>query len=130
MLGNIVHCGECGKPFRAEEGSEEILVARAVPSPFGSRARAKTRPPAWVWALVGSAAVAFLVILLFGLSLSGEAPGPPGMALHAHGEQGTAPKTPATAPFWKDTLGWFPAEATLFGAVDLRAFGSLNLGDG
>jgi hypothetical protein len=128
-LVQVVHCGECGKPFRAEEGSEEILVARAVPSPFGSRTRAKTKLPAWIWALVGCAAVAFLVILLFGLSLSGEATRPPGTAIHADGVQGTAPMTPAAAPFWKDTLSWFPAEATLFGAVDLRAFGSLNLGD-
>jgi hypothetical protein len=128
-LGQVVHCGACGKPFHAEAGSEEIVVARAVPSPFGSRARAKRKSPAWIWAVVVCAAVAFLVILLFGLSLSSEATRPPEAAIPAHGMQKTAPMTPAAAPFWKDTLSWFPAEATLFGAVDLRAFGSLNLGD-
>jgi hypothetical protein len=108
MVGSTVHCGECGKPFRAEETSEEILVARPVPSPFGRRGRANRKVPAWTWVLVGGASLLFLLVLL-----------------SQRPQEGTTPLPPA--PFWKRTLGWFPAKATLFGAVDLKAFGSLDL---
>jgi hypothetical protein len=51
MLGRTVHCAECRKPFHAEGGSEEILIARAMPWPFGNAARAKWKFPFWVWLL-------------------------------------------------------------------------------
>jgi hypothetical protein len=35
MVGSMVHCGECGKPFRVEDTSEVMQVARPVPPPFG-----------------------------------------------------------------------------------------------
>jgi hypothetical protein len=40
MVGKTVHCGECGRPFRVDEGSEEMLVALPVRGPFGRPARA------------------------------------------------------------------------------------------
>jgi hypothetical protein len=125
MVGSVVHCGECGEPFPVEEGSEEILVARAVPSPFGRRARAKTMLPAWACVVGGCAALLFILVPLALLSL----PAPGTVAGIGSLPPQEAVATPEAAPFWKSTLGWFPAEATLFGAVDLKAFGSLNLGD-
>jgi serine/threonine-protein kinase len=52
MVGKTVHCGECGQPFGVEEGSEEMLVALPVPSPFGRQARAKRKPSVWCAALL------------------------------------------------------------------------------
>src|SRR5207245_1300664 len=63
MVGGMVHCPECGKPFRVEEGSEEIRVARAVPPPFGPRPAAQKRIPIWIWVAAGCAAVLFLILL-------------------------------------------------------------------
>src|SRR5207248_10278813 len=120
MVGSTVHCGECGKPFRAEGISEEIQVARPVPSPFGRRGRQKKGLPAWTWILVGCAALLFLLVLFGFWSLQGPATGVVKGSLQPQAV--TGPWAPA--PFWKSPLGWFPAEATLFGAVDLKAFGS------
>jgi hypothetical protein len=44
MVGKTVHCGECGRPFSVEEGSQEMLVALPVPSPFGRQAGARRKP--------------------------------------------------------------------------------------
>ncbi|MGH7174195.1 MAG: protein kinase domain-containing protein, partial [Gemmataceae bacterium] len=35
MVGSLVHCSECGKPFQVEEGSEVMQVARPARWPFG-----------------------------------------------------------------------------------------------
>ena len=130
MVGSIVHCEECGKPFRVEEGSEEILVARAAPPPFGPRGGAIRRLPTWAGRMrrrVGKfllflvvAFVLFFVLLLVIQSM----------------RDSRSMQTPASLatvrpadPFWNHTLTWFPAEASLFGAVDLKAFGSLKVGD-
>ena len=45
LVGILVHCSECGKPFHVEEGSEVIQVARPVPSPFNARRRARRKFP-------------------------------------------------------------------------------------
>ena len=60
MVGGIVHCAECGKPFQAEDGSEVIQVARAVKPPFGPAPRPRRRFRRWVW-IVGGCAAAFFV---------------------------------------------------------------------
>ncbi len=129
MVGKVVHCAECGKAFPVEQASEEILVARAVPSPFGQKVRAHWKLPRWIWVLGGCAVLMFLVIVLFGLSASG-----PHHSFPAHSTlvpQGTTKAEMPTnqPPFWKSTLDWLPPEATLFGAVNLEKFGSLHLGD-
>jgi hypothetical protein len=123
MVGGTVHCAECGKPFRVEDTSEEIVVARAVPSPFGRRAAAKKKGRAWVWALGVGVALLPPLLVIAGLTVSGP---PPAGPQEAH----VAPKSPQPAvPFWRSTLAWFPAEATLFGAINLEPFGPRNLGD-
>jgi serine/threonine-protein kinase len=128
MVGGLVHCAECGKPFRAEDGSEVIQVARAVPPPFGRRPRPGKKVPVGVW--IGAACAVFLVVLLlFTLSSPRHAGPVEGFA----SVEPRSPQTPATQPlpepFWKTALRRFPAEATLFGAVNLKAFGSFNLDD-
>jgi hypothetical protein len=123
LVGSIVHCEACGRPFRPEDTSEEIVVARAMPSPFGRPMRRKGIP--W-WLIV--AWVGFMIFALF-------------MALYespATTHRPTAAKsfgTPeSTRPagedsFWKRPLAWLPGEATFFGAIDLQVFGSLKLED-
>jgi serine/threonine protein kinase len=142
MVGSLVHCAECGKPFRVEEGSEEIRVARAVPPPFGPQARVKMKLPVWARVLIGCAALLLLFVFLVSL----HAPAP--MTKPASPYMGAPTKSPDTRamkkdtgpvtatiqgtgaePFWKGSLRWFPGEATLFGALDLRAFGSPGLDD-
>jgi hypothetical protein len=130
MVGTTVHCGECGKPFRAEGTSEEIRVARPVPSPFGRMGRGPSRVLPKVVAvllffIVGAALLGFLIVVAY-LGVSDSAQVQPKHNLEADvqtREQGNA----EPAPFWKDALGWFPAGATLFGAVDFRAFSPWNL---
>jgi serine/threonine protein kinase len=136
MVGTTVHCGECGKPFRAEGPSEEIRVARPVPSPFGRRGspsgrRGRPRPNSLAGALY---AILFLMVgvaLLGALLLSAfwytEVSAPPQVQAVQHDE--AMPGGGPPAPIWQNTLGWFPAGATLFGMIDRKAFGSLHLDD-
>jgi serine/threonine-protein kinase len=126
LVGSLVHCGECGKPFCPQPTSEEMVVARAVPAPFGRPAGSRTGRRLLAWALGGCAALGLFTVLLYGLS------GSPGTEVAAHApvkkmaDQKTAQPS---MPFWKETLERLPPEATLFGAVDLRPFGSLAFGD-
>jgi serine/threonine protein kinase len=61
MVGETVQCPECGKPFRVEEGSEEIHIARAVQLAPIRAMRARKRLK--VWLLSGVLALLFLVCL-------------------------------------------------------------------
>jgi serine/threonine-protein kinase len=127
LVGSIVHCSECGKPFQVEEGSEVIQVARPMPAPFGRRCRGGKRPARWVAVAAGGAALLFLVVLLASLLHSARSREQAEWSRRTHAS--TAPTLNKADPFWKSTLNWFPAEATLFGALDLKAFGSLTLDD-
>jgi serine/threonine-protein kinase len=131
MLGTVVHCEQCGKPFRVEEASEEIRVARAVPPPFGPPPRVRTAR-GWPGPHAGKRALLWLggggaLLLLFLLALAaheGRTHAPPVPAMVT-----TLAPPPAVADaFLKEPLRWFPPEALLFGSVDLRPFGSLQLG--
>ncbi len=133
MVGTVVHCAECGKPFQVAEGSEVIQVARPVSSPLGPGFRPRMPVPAWQKIAFAGAALP-LALFLFGSLVAihdtREAVKVPPMA--------TAPKElphtvsvppPRTPAFWKNTLGWLPGRATLFGAIDIQSFGSLTLDD-
>jgi len=120
MVGSIVHCEECGKPFHVEEGSEVIQVARVVPPPFGPRRHARGLRPRWVWGCATLPLVLLAVILavypfsaITIRSLS-KKDAPPtvenGQGVPAH---------PITLTSLKEELGWLPAEATVFGAIEL-----------
>jgi serine/threonine-protein kinase len=128
MVGGLVHCGECGKPFRVEDTSEVMQVARPVPPPFARRPRGKGRPQAWFIILFLCVLGLFLFICTVRLatdtaSVPQVAPaGTPVLTSTGETRQ-------AGDPYWKSALKGLPAEASLFGAVDLKAFGSLNLGD-
>ncbi len=63
MVGGIVHCAECGKPFQAEDGSEVIQVARAVKPPFGPAPRPRRRIWRWVKIVAACAVLLFLLFL-------------------------------------------------------------------
>jgi hypothetical protein len=128
MVGTLVHCAECGKPFQVEEGSEVIQVARPVPSPFGPRARVRKRIPAWVW-IVGGCAVLFGCFLLCAGLYSSRQSKMPAMIPPKPPTPPQATTAPAREPFWKDTLSWFPPEASLFGVLDLKTFSAHTLED-
>jgi serine/threonine protein kinase len=68
MVGGLVHCAECGKPFRVQDGSEVMQVARAISSLFRRRALFKRRWLGWI-AVVGGALL-ILLLFLFILSVS------------------------------------------------------------
>jgi hypothetical protein len=130
MVGSVVHCAECGKPFHVEEGSS-IQVARAVPPPIGPRPR-RRKVPRWVW--IAGVCVALLLFFAFVLSvvrMQRHEAAAWGTVQHAK----TAPPVPMKSqapqdPFWwKSALGSFPAEATLFGAVRFSPFGAPTLDD-
>jgi hypothetical protein len=130
MVGSLVHCAECGKPFRVEDGSDVMQIARPVPLPFGKQRRAKRRMPLWYALLIVVGIVGFVLPMVY---LVRESERPPAMAPAEMAPVPVMPKSAKSvrpaATFWKDPLRCFPAEATLFGAVDLKAFGTLNLGD-
>jgi serine/threonine-protein kinase len=146
MVGTVVHCAECGKPFRAEETSEVIQVARPVKAPLGPAFRRRRKVPRWVWAVCGC--VALFLLLWFALSLSVRRQRAEVRALEAlraatesrltSGAKAAPAARAATklesAPppgdlFWQNALSWLPPEATCFGAIDVRPFGSLALDD-
>ena len=64
MVGSIVHCAECAKPFRVEEGSEVMQVARAMSWPFRRRSRPRRRPFGCVGLVVGGVLLTILLIFL------------------------------------------------------------------
>jgi serine/threonine-protein kinase len=137
MVGSVVHCAECGKPFHVEEGSEVIQVARAVAPPFGRRPRRKV--PRWVWVAAGFA----ILLLLFMAAVSFERKRVQAIRMAeqaqatisrkpttaAAGIASVTPERPPLVPFWMSALAGLPAEATVFGALNLGPFGPLTLDD-
>jgi hypothetical protein len=134
MVGGTVHCSECGKPFRVEEGSEVVQVARPARWPLGGRRRARGRLPRWVWVVSGGA-VLLLLLLHFLLIAVEPMASPKSRLVPAEGlfDDTSPPKGPAVPPgYWLATLNGLPPEATVFGAIDLTAndpAGSLTLDD-
>ena len=133
-LGTTVDCPECGKPFRVEEGSEEIQIARPVKARTIARVGRRRRhiSQTWPWFVVGGV---FLFLLLFFVGWTAHAPIVREATVSV--DHGTA--TATIAPMAEETLAsavaplpwyalyWFPEDASFFGAIDLRKFGSLTL---
>jgi serine/threonine protein kinase len=136
MVGSVVHCAECGKPFHVEEGSEVIQVARVVPPPRVPAPFRRKESSSWVL-IVGLGLllvvfVGFLAILawLFTPSMSSDhQPVAVGPSVSVSSSEPMQAVPPRMDPFWKNTLSWLPGEATFFGAVNLEPFGSLTLDD-
>jgi hypothetical protein len=126
MVGSVVHCAECGKPFHVEEGSS-IQVARAVPPPFGARPRRRRKVPLGFWFALGCLALAVLLWLLRSTSVERAEKA----AWLAAKTQPPVPSKPAPPgePFWKSALSGLPAEPTVFGALNLEPLGPLTLDD-
>jgi len=131
MVGSLVHCAECGQAFQVKEGSEVIQVARAVPSPLGPGFFDPRWHPKWRLIVAGLVALLLALVLLSFWLLVEPSVAPPAMSEAAIIETPQPPPIalPQAPPFWKSTLSWFPPEATLFGAIDLRPFGSFTLDD-
>jgi hypothetical protein len=118
MVGGLVHCSECGKPFHVEEGSEVMQVARPARWPQQPREGLRRKSGGCLW-IAGGAVVFFVfLLLLFVIYMRS--------SYEEHAET-AALRQPH--PPWKRMLEWLPAEATLFGGIDLKSFGSLSLDD-
>jgi serine/threonine protein kinase len=128
MVGSVVHCAECGKPFHVEDGSEVIQVARAVPPPFGPRPRPRRKAPRWAWVAAGFA-VLLLVFLWLRVSIQRERAEAAALTEHARLTGASTKPSRLPDPFWKDVLTGLPAEATVFGALNLGPLGPLTLDD-
>jgi hypothetical protein len=117
MVGGIVHCAECGKPFQAEDGSEVIQIARAVKPPFGQGIRPRSRLRRWVSILSGCAALFFLFVLCAGLFYESRRTPPPTMAVKTSASMPVS-SLPQLSPQerWGELYG-LPAAASLFGAI-------------
>ena len=125
MVGSVVHCAECGKPFHVEEGSS-IQVARAVPPPFGPRPRPRRQVPAWVWIVAGCAALLLLWLAATSIRMSRSVE-QQRMAVIAEQQRlavltespmaAKSTRPPQGDPFWKSALSGLPAEATAFGPL-------------
>ncbi len=131
MVGSLVHCPECGKPFEPVNGSEVIQVARAVPSPVGPRPRLQSKISRWLRLLGAGVGLAFALVILGSVIVGVPSVGPmPGTILPPEAARPLARTyDPQGASFWKNTLNWLPAEATLFGALDLHGISPLTLED-
>lgn len=122
MVGTVVHCFECGKPFQVENGSEVLQVARPAAVPFGRRGRKPRRLLGCVGLAVGLLFLFFLLIWVLAVSVRRE---------EGHKAASIQAARPDQEQFenWSRMLQWLPAEATLFGAIDFKRFGSLSLDD-
>jgi serine/threonine-protein kinase len=132
MVGTLVHCAECGKPFHVEEGSEVIQVARPVRwplQPHKPRWRLRGKLPRWVRFPVGCAILLMAPILFFIVVF----------VSYQSAQQSAPPVTAASKPLQENQPPSFfhlqpltqglPPGATLFGAIDLERFGALSLDD-
>ncbi len=130
MVGSVVHCAECGKPFQVEDGPS-IQVARAVPPPFGPRPRPRRKVPRWVWIVAGCAVLLVLLLFLAVFARREEAllHAPAVAALSSRSPTPQPPMVPADRDWCKSALSWLPAEATLFGAFRFPPFEPLTLND-
>ncbi len=126
MVGTIVHCEECGKPFHVEEGSAVIQVARGAAAVRAApRAGGKLRRGVRI--TCGGAAL--MLLFLFALFVSFFA---------IRESRYIAPPVQSTSEarvpggiraMAKDELNWLPSGATLFGAIQLPDQEALTLGD-
>ncbi len=132
MVGRLVHCYECGKPFHVEEGSEVMQVAR--PAKWSLRP-AQWRPARWLprppfgflrklrgcmWIVMGFVALWILAIMIYHASQSSTTPSSVDYAAVAPQQQ-NPPQKPITSREWMATLHGLPPDATLFGAFDPTA---------
>jgi hypothetical protein len=124
MVGSIVHCSECGKPFHVEEGSEVIQVARPARWPVRPRFGLGRKVFGCLW-IVAGCALLFVLFLFLIMIVTYQ---------FRRLEQAGAVRAPQSAsqpiPFdWKNALGWLPAEANVFGAIQFKPFDPLTLDD-
>jgi hypothetical protein len=124
MVGRLVHCYECGKPFHVDEGSEVMQVARPAKWPlrpalwllrprFGSLRKLR----GWMWIVMGFVALWILAIMIYHASQSPTIPAGATVAP----QQQNPPQKPITSNEWMATLNGLPPGATLFGAFDPTA---------
>jgi hypothetical protein len=132
MVGALVHCAECGKPFHVEDTSEVMQVARPVQWPLKPqgqrwpRGRARVKLTGCVLVAGACAMLPLLLILLYAML---EAPRQPmTAAAKSVPTPQRAPMPPQPRDHWGDLQG-LPSGATLFGTLDLTPFGSLTFGD-
>jgi hypothetical protein len=129
MVGGTVHCAECGKPFRVEDGSEVMQVARPARWPLGNQSRPRRKLRYWVWIASGCA---LLLLFLFVLWVAAR--------IYVGKQYTQAQMKPATVEvtepkdfgppgYWLATVNGLPPEPTLFGAFETPQTELLPLDD-
>jgi serine/threonine protein kinase len=134
MVGKLVNCPQCSKPFRVEDTSEELYIVRMdasgraephpvpVAAPRPAKPRRKMRR--WIWILGGVAALILLAMLFATVrTKASRARVEAERAAFLH----SASRAPAAGKPWG--LDWFPADATCYGAIDFRSFRQLPPND-
>jgi hypothetical protein len=136
MVGSLVHCYECGKPFHVEEGSEVMQVARPAEWPLRA-ARWLPRPRfglfrkfrGCMWIVLGFVALCIVVAVIYRANERA-------FVIHTAATRAARPDSPQQRQIssneWMATLNGLPPEATLFGAFDPTANnpgGSFRLDD-
>jgi hypothetical protein len=122
LVGSVVHCAECGKPFQVEDGPS-IEVARAVAPPFRPRRRRHVRGWALTIGIVAAVLLLLALVAAFALYRAKAARREAAAALIA---SQTARDTMMQGPRLDHLLNAIPTGATMFGAIDLRPFGSFT----
>ncbi len=123
MVGSVVHCAECGKPFHVEQGSEVMQVARPAQWPLRPRFRLRRWFHGCMWIIAGLVVLAFLLMLFFGIFYLFRAT-PVTMPSRPPAPVKTGGPTIRPLDCWGQLHG-LPPGATLFGAIDFMPAGNL-----
>ncbi len=117
MVGSLVHCAECGKPFQVEQGSEVMQVARPAQWPLRPRFRLRRLFRGCLWIVAGFVVLAMLLIFVY--QLGHRLFGPQGISTPAALKPPGGPSQRWRPPLerWGQLHG-LPPTATLFGAIE------------
>ncbi|MHB1426783.1 MAG: protein kinase domain-containing protein [Gemmataceae bacterium] len=136
MVGSLVHCFECGKPFHVEEGSEVMQVARPACWPVRARRphfRLRRLFKGCFVIVVGIAGFVLLMALFYSAMRRGRETAYPAMTKQPPQPPPQEPLQQVLTPdYWMATLDGLPPGATLFGTIDPMAkdpWGSFSLDD-
>jgi serine/threonine protein kinase len=140
--GQQVYCPQCGQRFVLEEASQDLPVAHGPKARPRKPVAPRRKAPSWVWIVAGVAGVfllccgipAFLIVSWRTLEVQSSGTPVDSPPTEVESTRAMAPvvaesKGVPSLP-GGDALDWFPANATLFGVLDLRSFSQVTLESG
>jgi serine/threonine protein kinase len=142
MVGRVVNCPQCDKPFQVQDSSEEIQVVQAVSSPvlplfspkgnialkqLKHRRASKSVAAGCLAACFFAMFVGGAVLLIYFLRTSSETKSGTVAAVVTPSVFSVEERRPPIEDNLQgETLSWFPADATFFGAIDFRELAPLT----